>query len=70
MKKINAIAWLITMMMTLVASTAFAAIATSAYVGIPITEVQSDWYMKQARKYQREAEYYTKQVANYDKDAD
>ena len=31
---------------------------------------QSDYYMRQARSYQREAEYYTKQAQRYDKDAE
>ena len=29
---------------------------------------QSDYYMRQARSYQREAEYYTRQAHGYDKE--
>ena len=50
MKKIYAITWFITMMMTLVAITAFSAIATTAYVVVPIKEIHSDRDMRHARK--------------------
>ena len=31
---------------------------------------QSDYYMQQARSYQREVEYYTKQAKGYDREVD
>ena len=35
-----------------------------------VTNLQSDYYMRQARSYQREAEYYTRQAQSYDREAD
>lgn len=38
--------------------------------GITTVFAQNDYYLKQARSYQREAEYYTKQAQGYERDVD
>lgn len=44
--------------------------AMNTLVDCNVTHLQSDYYMRQARSYQREAEYYTRQAQSYDREAD
>ena len=44
--------------------------AMNTLVDCNVTNLQSDYYMRQARSYQREAEYYTRQAQSYDREVD